>query len=149
MDENEKVCAVCFSRMGDLAAEEIAEQSFEEILAKNNDEDWSDMSESEEEFYTEQKKLRSKKGISVGSECVQCGVVICHDCLVDWTVTTVNQIHVPETEEAQKSNDWFSLKCSSSACEKKYTISEIEGILGPRKFEPVSSALSKRVIQSN
>lgn len=60
MDENDKVCAVCFSRMGDIAADEIAEQSFEEIQPQNNDEDWSDMSESEEEFYTEQKKLRGK-----------------------------------------------------------------------------------------
>ena len=74
------------------------------------------MTESIEELYTEQKKLQSKQGVSVGSECVQCGVVICHDCLVDWTVTTVKGIHVPESAESQNSNAWFSLKCSSSAC---------------------------------
>ena len=80
---------------------------------------------------------------------MQCGVVICHDCLVDWAVTTVKGIHVPENAESQNSNAWFTLKCSSSACERKYSISEIEEIIGPRKFEAVSFALSKRIIQSS
>ena len=53
---------------------------------------------------------------------------------------------MPETDELKKNSSWFNLKCSSSACDKKYSISEIEEILGPKKFENVSFALSKRVV---
>ena len=89
MEESDKTCAVCFTKMGDIAAEEISQQRNDEIAERENDDDWSDVSMSEEELYTEPKRLKGKEGISVGSECVQCGVVICHDCLVDWSVTTI------------------------------------------------------------
>ena len=56
MEENDKTCAVCFTRMGDLAVEEL-KQSEAEPVEQNSGDDWSDMTESIEELYTEQKKL--------------------------------------------------------------------------------------------
>ena len=41
------------------------------------------------------------------------------------------------------------MKCSNSGCSKKNTIAEIEEVLGARKFEQVSFALNKRVMQSS
>ena len=56
MEENDKTCAVCFTRMGDLAVEEF-KQSEADPVEQNSGDDWSDMTESIEELYTEQKKL--------------------------------------------------------------------------------------------
>lgn len=45
--------------------------------------------------------VKEKNGISVGSECMECGSVICHDCMVDWTITTIESFHVPDLQMVQ------------------------------------------------
>ena len=56
---------------------------------------------------------------------------------------------MPDPQIVQENEDWFKLKCSNSACDKKNTVSEIEDILGPQKFEKVNFALNKRVMQNS
>ena len=91
MTESDKVCGVCFTSMGDLAAVELAAEinRVEDVIESDNDL-WSDVSMSDgDENYRQQKTYKDKKGISVGSECLDCGAIICHECLIDWTITTI------------------------------------------------------------
>ena len=91
MMDSEKTCGVCFTSMEELAAVELAAEInvVEDAIESDNDL-WSDMSMSDDDnSYREQKTYRDKKGISVASECLDCGAVICHECLIDWTITTI------------------------------------------------------------
>ena len=84
MSEEDKVCQVCFMSMADLAAAQIAAE-INTTEKEIDSEPYSDVS-SEENSY---KDYGNAKGMSVGSECIDCDNVICHECLIDWAITTI------------------------------------------------------------
>jgi hypothetical protein len=71
---------------------------------------------------------------------------MCHDCLVDWAVATIGSLHVPDVWQ---NIDLLKLKCSSRNCEEIYSVDKLMQILDPGRFEQVSFALSRRVLQSS
>ena len=48
--------------------------------------------------------------LGVGFQCLKCTSIMCHDCLVDWAVVTIDALHVPE---AWNNVDLLKLKCST------------------------------------
>ena len=75
-------CAVCYTSMTDLAKD----RKFQ----RNEDD--------------------HEEKLSVAHQCNKCLTILCHDCLTDWTVETVQNLHVPE---AWNNIDILKLKCSS------------------------------------
>ena len=95
-----------------------------------------------------EKSELSERGekLSVGLQCLLCTNILCHDCLVDWAVTTVSALHVPD---AHSQADILKLKCSTKNCEEILTVDKLMQILDPARFEKVSLALNRRVLQSS
>ena len=74
-------CAVCYESLADLAKASRESESSET-----------------KEFY------------QLTSQCTMCATLMCNDCLVDWAVTTIEKLHVPE---GWGNVDLLKLKCSS------------------------------------
>lgn len=114
---NEMTCSVCYQTMAELAK------------AKKEEEEKKDGEKME-----------------VAHQCLTCLSIMCHDCLMDWAVTTIQSLHVPD---AWQNLDILKLKCSSQNCQQVYTVKQLMKILHPKQFESVSFALNKRVMQSS
>ena len=84
--------------------------------------------------------------LSVANQCNKCLSILCHDCLVDWAVATIKNLHVPE---AWANIDILKLKCSSQNCDQTYSVNMLMQILNAKRFEQVSLELSRRVMQSS
>ena len=63
---------------------------------------------------------------------------------MDWAVATIQTLHVPE---AWYNIDILKLKCSTQNCEQVYSVEKLLQILDPKRFEKVSYALNRRVMQ--
>ena len=90
-------------------------------------------------------ETKAGEQISVANQCLSCGNILCHDCLVDWAVATINNLHVPDN---WNDVDLLKLKCSSQKCEEIFSVSKLMQILDQMRFEKVSFSLSRRVMQS-
>ena len=108
MNDEEKVCGVCYANMKDLANEQkklngphgesdkgkpadLVEEGIVQEESMNNDSDglWSDI-DSELSLDT-RIAIRAvyEKQIPVGSECLECYSVMCNECMADWALATI------------------------------------------------------------
>ena len=80
---------------------------------------------------------------SQATQCLECELIQCNECLVEWTKTCVKKIYVAEGQDLPP----LSIPCAKEGCAHRYSLETLEVALLPEFYEEVCKAMTVRMLQ--